>query len=157
MAAILKTGPRRSCSFIWMITGNDLQDFISLTQSTPSTPQEPISFKPLQVCSLFRWQGCFISHDVKQTDTLWVKKKNGICTHKRRNPVVQGMRGKLPAGTHYTLQQHTSVLKRPRHPFCVISRSVKLRSALLISLSVFLYSVLLDESNHQRARNRWSV
>lgn len=57
-----------------------------------------------------------------------------VKSHKCTKLVVQGMQGNLPAATHYTLQQHTSVVKGPRHPLCVISTSVKLWSALVITL-----------------------
>lgn len=66
--------------------------------------------------------GAFISHSC------------AVKSHKRTKLLVQGMHGNLPAATHYTLQRHTSVVKGPRHPLCVISTSVKLWSARVITL-----------------------
>lgn len=50
------------------------------------------------------------------------------------------MQGKLPAATHYALRQHTSVVKGARDPLRVISISVPLRSAPVITGAFSLHT-----------------
>lgn len=78
---------------------------------------------------------------ISRKSTSGIKKITPHAHINAQKLVVWGMQGKLPAATHYTLQQHTSVVKGPRHPLRVISRSVKLRSALVITLPWLFHSM----------------
>lgn len=61
------------------------------------------------------------------------EKKSAPHAIKCTERAVQSVRGNLPAATHYPLQRRTSVVKGARDPLCVISTSVTLRSAPVIT------------------------
>lgn len=114
-----------------MLTGSHLQAFISLQAAWMNCSVGPLGFPlvpffPLRRCRCAGHNAQLPFHKSQLCSQVHLSKKCAPHAIKCTELVVGS---KLPAATHYTLQQRTSVVKGARDPRPVISTSVTLRSA----------------------------
>lgn len=125
-----------------MLTGSHLQAFISLQAAWMNCSVGPLSF-PLVPFFPFRRYRCaghnaqLPFHKSQLCSQVHLSKKCAPHAIKCTELVVGS---KLPAATHYTLQQRTSVVKGAQDPLRVISTSVTLRSAPVITGAFSLHT-----------------